>query len=202
MNDLTAMTVEEFLDALALRSPSPGGGAVAAAAGALAAAMGRMVLAYSIREPVPLALVAAAERLRHADELLRALVSQDAAAYDQMVTSTKAAKKDASLQTVAQQAVLAAMAVPLQMAALAADVLTTLDAVKADTNKYLVSDLGVAAVVGVAAAEAAGYNVKVNAPQLIDAATRERALRDVEQACRHAREAGDRIRNYVDGQLA
>jgi len=202
MNELTAMSVEAFLDALAARTPSPGGGAVAAAAGALSAAMGRMVLAYSIREPATPSLVTAAERLRHTDVLLRALVSQDATAYDQMVAATKAARKDTTLQADAQRAVLAAMAVPLQMAALAADVLKTLDEVKAVTNKYLVSDLGVAAAVGVAAAEAAAYNVKVNAPQLLDAGARERTLRDVEQICRHARDAGERIKQFVDSQMS
>ncbi|MGI0068150.1 MAG: cyclodeaminase/cyclohydrolase family protein, partial [Thermoplasmata archaeon] len=36
-----------FLDRIAARTPTPGGGSAAAAAGALAAALGEMVLAYS-----------------------------------------------------------------------------------------------------------------------------------------------------------
>ncbi len=202
MDDLSRKPLEEFLDALAAKSPSPGGGAVAAAIGALAAAMGRMVLAYSIREPAAPSLVAAADRLRHADELLRALISADAAAYDRMVSATKAAKKDPALQNAAQQAVLAAIAVPLQMAALAADALHTLDEVKADTNRYLVSDLGVAAVTALAAADAAAYNVKINTPQLLDAAARTRALHDVAETCRHAKSACESIKRYVDEKMA
>lgn len=202
MDDLSRKPLEEFLDALAAKSPSPGGGAVAAAVGALATAMGRMVLAYSIREPVAPALIAAANRLRNADDLLRALISADAAAYDRMVSATKAAKKDPTLQNAAQQTVLAAIAVPLQMAALAADVLHTLNEIKSNTNRYLVSDLGVAAVTALAAADAAAYNVKINAPQLLDTAARTRALHDVAETCRHARISCESIKSYVDEKMA
>lgn len=201
MTDLTKISVDDFLNALAARSPAPGGGAVAAAVGALSAAMGRMVIAYSIRERAAPPLVAAAGRLRHADELLRALITEDTEAYDRMVSATKAARKDPSLQADAQQAILEAIAVPMQMAALAADALQTLDEVKAETNRYLVSDLGVAAVTGVAAAEAAAYNVKINAPQLQDSAARSRALEDVEQACVHARATAERIKRFVNERL-
>ncbi len=47
MDDLTKLTVESFLDEVADRTPTPGGGAVSALAGALACAMARMVAAYS-----------------------------------------------------------------------------------------------------------------------------------------------------------
>ena len=41
-------SLNDFLTALAAKQPAPGGGSVAALAGALAAAMGEMVLNYSI----------------------------------------------------------------------------------------------------------------------------------------------------------
>ena len=41
-------TIDGFLTALAAKQPAPGGGSVAALAGALAAAMGEMVLNYSV----------------------------------------------------------------------------------------------------------------------------------------------------------
>lgn len=199
--DLTEKSVNAFLDELAARTPSPGGGAAAAAIGALAAAMGRMVLAYSLRETPPATLVAATGRLRQADELLRALITQDAEAYDRMSSVTRAARKDASLQEAAQRAVLEAMAVPLQMAALAAETLNTLDEVKRETNRFLVSDLGVAAVASFAAAEAAAYNVKINAGQLRDEQARRRVLADVDRAVERARGCCASIRNYVSDQM-
>ena len=41
-------TLADFLDATAARQPTPGGGAVTALAGVLAAAIGEMVLNYSV----------------------------------------------------------------------------------------------------------------------------------------------------------
>ena len=41
-------TIGAFLNAAAARQPAPGGGSVTALAGALAAAMGEMVLNYSV----------------------------------------------------------------------------------------------------------------------------------------------------------
>ena len=47
-----AWQLDEFLNAVAAREPTPGGGAVAATAGALGAALARMVAAYSISPKV------------------------------------------------------------------------------------------------------------------------------------------------------
>src|ERR1700691_538541 len=41
-------SIEKFLEAASAKQPTPGGGSVAALAGALAAAMGEMVLNYSV----------------------------------------------------------------------------------------------------------------------------------------------------------
>ena len=47
MHDQTT-SIENFLEAAAAKQPTPGGGSVAALAGALAAAMGEMVLNYTL----------------------------------------------------------------------------------------------------------------------------------------------------------
>ncbi len=172
MDELTQRAFEDFLNLVAERAPTPGGGSVAAAAGALACALGRMVVAYSgpkSADPAPSHPgVAAATRLARADEIFRALVTQDAVAYTAMTTAKKNTGDRAAFQT----AVLGALAVPLETAALAGDVLTTLDDFKTATNRYLLSDLGVAAVLAHSAAESARYLVHVNLPELDDPARR------------------------------
>lgn len=201
MQDLAAAAVNDFLDDIAARRPTPGGGAVAATAGALACAMARMVSAYSGRPDSPAAERPAWERtavgLRRADELLRALITEDAKAYGQLTAAAKAARADASTEPVHQQAVLGAIAAPLQVAALAAEALVLMDQLKESANRYLLSDLGVAAVLAAAAAQAAGYSVQVNLPSLKDRRQAERLMKDLIDILHHTAERRQKIEAYV-----
>ena len=45
---LEGLSINDFLDAVGAKTPTPGGGAVAAVVSAIGAALGRMVLNYSI----------------------------------------------------------------------------------------------------------------------------------------------------------
>ncbi|MDR3077424.1 MAG: cyclodeaminase/cyclohydrolase family protein, partial [Planctomycetota bacterium] len=51
MNDLTALTLREFLDQAASDAPAPGGGGVAALAGALGTAMAAMAANFTVGKP-------------------------------------------------------------------------------------------------------------------------------------------------------
>lgn len=172
MNEFTNLKVDDFLDCIADRTPTPGGGAVAAASGALACAMGRMVAAYSIgkkTEPTKRARVESAlDRLARADRAMRRLIVEDAAAYTRLTEAAKAVTESESAKPEHQAALATAILVPLEMMALATETLAVLDAFKEDASRYLLSDLGVAALLAEATAHAARYSVLVN-------------LRDLEQ---------------------
>lgn len=176
MEELTALSVERFLDETAARQPTPGGGAVTALTGALGCALTRMVAAYSVGKNTEASkrqtIEAMSERFARADNLMRALVTEDARAYLAMTDAARALKEtDTSSEAKDryQEAVLAAVAVPMEIAAVASDVLTTMDEFKSSAGKYLISDLGVAAVLAQGAARAARYMVLVNLGQLDDA---------------------------------
>src|SRR3712207_1323764 len=86
-------TIEQFLAAAAAEQPAPGGGSVTALAGALAAAMGEMVLNYSIGKKT-LAEHDVSNRkvlaeLTRARELLLALMAEDQAAYEALTLARK-----------------------------------------------------------------------------------------------------------------
>ncbi|UCF34798.1 MAG: cyclodeaminase/cyclohydrolase family protein [Phycisphaerales bacterium] len=166
MNEFTNLKVDDFLDRIAGRTPTPGGGAVAAASGALACAMGCMVAAYSIgkkTEPTKRARVESAlERLARADRAMRRLIAEDAAAYTRLTEAAKDVTESESAKPVHQAALATAILVPLEMMALASETLAVLDEFKEDASGYLLSDLGVAAVLAEATARAACYSVLVN----------------------------------------
>jgi len=211
MNEFTQWRVEAFLDRTAERTPTPGGGGVTALAGALACAMGRMVLAYSVgrkTEDAKRARVEAAlGKLRRADELLRASITADARAYEKMTDLSRAAREDESQKAPYTQAILAAVAVPMEMAALASGALDALDAIKADTSRYLVSDLGVAAVLADATARAARYSVLINVQELKrtgppGGVSLERIATEIEGIVAHCDERRATIEAYVQAVMA
>ena len=198
VDDLTRLSLETFLDQTAERSPTPGGGGVTGAVGALGCALARMVAGYSVNKKTDPAVAeqvtTAADRLRRADELLRALITQDAVVYDAMTAAGKAARADASRRAAYQEAVLAALAVPMEMAALGAQSLATMDEFKSLANQFLLSDLGIAAVLADATTRAARYTVHINAGELDDGALRAKVLDDVDTMVAH----GERHRASVE----
>jgi formiminotetrahydrofolate cyclodeaminase len=166
MNEFTKLKLDDFFNRIADRTPTPGGGAVAAASGALACAMGRMVAAYSIgkkTEPTRRVRVESVlDRLARADRAMRRLIVEDAAAYTRLTEAAKAIRESESAKPEHQAALATAILVPLEMMGLAVETLAVLDEFKEDASRYLLSDLGVAAVLAEATAHAARYSVLVN----------------------------------------
>ena len=205
MNDFTQLNVEEFLNRLADRNPTPGGGSVTALSGSLACALARMVVAYSVSTKTDADARKRIEQVRsklhRADELLRALITEDAVRYTRMTEAAKAAKADPSSKPAHQEAVLAAIAVPMEVAALASNVLDILDDFSAHANQYLLSDLGVAAVLAEATACAARYTVRVNVRRLADAQARSKINSEIERIVQHCARKCEFIETYVRGRL-
>ena len=159
------LPLSRLLDAIAAKKPTPGGGAVAACAGALAAAMGEMVLAYSVGRR------ATAEH----DELHRAAAAELAAVrsnlLDLMVADQRAF---AALQAIPagsdkSAAVAACVDVPQRIATAGVEMLKAARRVAPTANPYLLSDLAVCCELAMATVRAALCSVRVNLPDLPDA---------------------------------
>src|SRR3954467_14467410 len=86
-------TIQQFLEATAARQPAPGGGAVTALAGALAAAIGEMVLNYSVGKKGLEArqddLRAVVAELTRARSVMLELMIEDQAAYGALTAARK-----------------------------------------------------------------------------------------------------------------
>jgi formiminotetrahydrofolate cyclodeaminase len=190
------MRFADFLSAVAAKSPAPGGGAVASASGALAAALAQMVVSYSIGRKDLLEqqeeLRLAAAKLERARELFLRLADEDAAAYSQLNTLQKLPPGDARRAAELPDAQRLAVQVPQSVAATAIELLRLFEQLARISNRYLRSDLGIAADLAEATVRAALWNVRINAEGLPPG-----AKADVERDIARAESEASQRREHV-----
>jgi len=190
------MRFADFLSAVAAKSPAPGGGAVASASGALASALAQMVVSYSIGKKDLLEqqeeLRLAATKLERARALFLQLADEDAAAYSQLNALQKLPLGDARRAAELPDAQRLAVQVPQSVAATAIDLLRLFEQLSLISNRYLRSDLGIAADLAEATVRAALWNVRINAEGLPPA-----AKSDVERDIARAESEASQRRDHV-----
>ena len=173
---VSQLSVDEFLEQLASKASTPGGGSAAGLMGAMGAALVSMVCnltvgkaQYVAVEADMLDLLGRAEALRQA---LAASIAEDVAAFDQVMAAyglPKATESEKAARTDAIQAALReAMAVPMQAARLTAQVIDLSSEAADKGNANVISDAGVAVVAALASLKSAALNVYVNAGALKD----------------------------------
>jgi len=171
------MPLGDLLTAVAAKTPTPGGGAVACAAGALAAALAGMVVSYSVGKkdlaPHKDTLLAAQHELTRARAMFLTLADEDAAAYGLLNELQRLPEADPRRVAEYAGAVRASVNVPLAAVAAAEELARRCSALVPMSNKFLSSDLVVAAILAAAAAESAACNVRINFPLLTEAAERD-----------------------------
>lgn len=159
-----------LLASLASKTPAPGGGAAAGLLGATAAALAGMVVAYSIGKKAHEAdrslLEDAAARLEAIRARFLELADEDAEAYAALNALQKRPSDDPVRIEREPEALRRAIGAPESARALAMDLLALTETLVGRTNRWLASDLAIAAVAGEGAAVAAGWNVRINAPGL------------------------------------
>lgn len=190
MGDLQTHTVADFLDRLGARSPAPGGGAASALVAAVGAALGQMVVNYSVgRKSLAeheSALQDALRRLGAMRKEALALAADDERAYASLNQLWKLPQDDARRAAEMPGAVQAALIPPRRGIELAIELLELLETLAPITNRNLRSDLAIGAILARAAADAGRWNVAVNAPMLDDDDERAVLLARVNGHCAHA----------------
>jgi formiminotetrahydrofolate cyclodeaminase len=150
-------TVERFLAALAAREPAPSGGAAAALACALAAALVEM--AASLTAPdAPLPLGAIRERAAAIRSTATRLADDDAAAYGRVLEALRASRDEERVT----EALSRAADPPLAVAEGAAETAELAAAVAHEGNPNLRGDALTGALLAEAAALAAARLVEIN----------------------------------------
>ncbi len=172
--------LDDWLDMLASAAPAPGGGAAAALAGALGAALVSMVAHFTIGRPKYVEVEEDAQTLLQTSEALRAeltaLVAADAQAYQAVAEAyllPKATETERMARAVAVQAALdTATEVPLRIAESARTTLALAARIAEIGNRTVLTDAGGAALLARAAQRAALLNVHANLAALRDAQRR------------------------------
>jgi len=189
------MKLSDFLEKIAAKTPTPGGGSVSAAVGAMGAALGVMTARYS----------ESTESEQPLDELKNeflTLVDADAEAYGQ-VNSAMSLPKDSDdtkrrRKEALQIALGEASEVPLKGMLLSIRGLKALAVLAPTCNKHLTSDLSAAATFLESALNGCGENVRVNAVSLTDKVRRARLEKERARLLDEGRELREQIRKGVE----
>jgi formiminotetrahydrofolate cyclodeaminase len=166
MTHILTMSVRDFLSTTASKSPTPGGGSVAALCGALAASLGAMAMQYTAGKKAFAAHDAEIREVltqfQNASEMFQELVAEDIAAYENLSVFLKLPPDQRQAQADYLAAVVAAVRTPQTIAGFALNILERCTTLLDKTNKFLISDLGVAGVYAHATVHAAELMVRVN----------------------------------------
>jgi formiminotetrahydrofolate cyclodeaminase len=179
--------VRGFLDQLAARTPTPGGGGAAAVTGAMAAGLVAMAARFSARQlPEAGDLADQADRLRY---MASQLADMDARAYTDVLATRGPERKEA---------LLGAAMIPLEIAAIGARVAQMAAQVAEAGNPNLRGDAVTGALLAAASARSAGGLVDINVrlggldPELSRRAAR--AVADAGDAAERATMSAERPR--------
>ena len=201
------LTVAEFVQRLASGEPVPGGGAAAAIAGSLGAALVTMVANLSLGRPkyaahAGLNARAGAEAEALADRFL-ALADEDATAYAgygaamklPRETDEEKAARAAAIREAAHGATMA----PLRTVEACLEVVRLAESLAGRSNANASSDLEVSSLMAVAACRSAAANVYINLPSLGDESMARELYERTEQLADEVERLADRTREVVRG---
>ena len=166
------MELKEFLDRLASKEPTPGGGGVAALAGALGIALGNMTGSltvgkkkYATVEEDIVELNKRAEGLR---KELYGLIERDAKAFIPVSEAYSIPKADPMRNEIMETALKGAAEVPLEIMRKCCEALEIVAEYAQKGSAIAISDAGCAAVMCKAALESAALNVYINTKAMED----------------------------------
>jgi formiminotetrahydrofolate cyclodeaminase len=198
---LDALSLTDFAARLAARTPTPGGGSLAAflvAGGAATVSMAYRFTAGEKHAAVEAVMARRAEELDRVRAAALALVQRDAEAYDRVTAAFGMPKgsdaEKAARAAAVQTALKGALEVPYETMELGARALELAAEGAGAVNPNLASDCGAGALAAAAGVEAARANVAINAASIKDAEY-VRARREAAEALRRrAHELAEAVR--------
>jgi len=185
---ITHTTLQEFLDALASRAPTPGGGSAAALIGAMGAGLISMVCNVTLGKKGLEAVAAEMQLVCSESEALRlrltAMIAADIAAFDGLMSAYRMPKSSdadkAQRGAAIQKSLIGATNTPLECARACAEVIKLSRRAAQHGYSGVISDAGVGVLAAHTALRSAALNVHINAPLLEDRAFAAQAGNELE----------------------
>lgn len=163
-------SIQTFLDELASKASTPGGGSAAAIIGAMGAALISMVANFTVGKKGYEDVDAEARNILGKSEELRnqltGMIKADVDVFNRVMASYGMPKDTDEQKTARSAEIQAALKeatdVPLACARAAAEVIKLSEPIAGKGNKNVISDAGVAVLAGQAALRSAALNVYIN----------------------------------------
>ena len=188
MTEIKDNSVQNYLDTLASKNATPGGGSAAALMGAQAAALVSMVCNLTIGKPKYAEVEAEMQALLEKSESLReeftSMIKADVDVFNRLMATyglPKETNEEKEARSAAIQVVLKdATDVPLACAKACAEVIKLSQIAAEKGSAAVISDAGVGVMSGYAALKSAALNVYINAASLKDKEFAEQKLAELE----------------------
>lgn len=209
MTEIKDKSVETFLDELASKQPTPGGGSAAAVMGAQGAALVSMVCNLTIGKPKYAAVEAELQALLLEAEALRetltGMIKADVDVFDKLMacyglpkaTDEEKVQRSAQIQLVLREAT----EVPLACAKACAKVMVLSRVAAEKGNLGVISDAGVAVMAAYAGLKSAALNVYINAASLKDREFAEAKLAELQAVMQNADTDAEDVYQVVKAKL-
>ena len=177
------VSIENYLDSLASRNSTPGGGAVAAITGAQLAALITMVARFTtVDAQNKQTIQSIIDRAESARSEFLSLGEQDVTAFKAVMVAYRMPKDAALKESTMQHALKAAATAPLLILELSQSLAKDIEDLAQFGNKNLITDIGMAALLVPATIESAKLNVMINLKEIKEIEFVNNALQKIESA--------------------
>ncbi|WP_333878517.1 methenyltetrahydrofolate cyclohydrolase [Methylobacter sp.] len=209
MNEIKDKSVQAFIDELASKAPTPGGGSAAAVMGAQAAALISMVCNLTIGKPkyaeVEFEMRSLLEKSEVLRETLMGMIKADVDVFDRLMATyglPKDSDEEKAVRTEAiQSALKEATIVPLKCANACLEAIALSRVAAEKGNVGVISDAGVAVMAAYGGLKSAALNVYINAGGLKDRVFADAKLAELESILNGADVAAEEVYQIVKAKL-
>jgi len=209
VTEIKDKSIELFLEELASKQATPGGGSAAAVMGAQSAALTSMVCNLTIGKPKYIEVEDEMQSLLKQSEALRVsltdMIKADVDVFDKLMacyglpkeSDEEKAERSNQIQAVLKEATI----VPLECAKSCAETIKLSRIAAEKGNLGVISDAGVAVMAGYSALKSAALNVYINAGSIKDRAFAEEKLQELAEIMKGSDVETEEIYQIVKNKL-
>ena len=206
-------TMAQYLNELGDKKSAPGGGSAISYVGAMGIGLVQMAMAFALDkkeyseldENLKISIEANLNRLGIIREKLEVNVDEDTKAFNQALEAFKLPKNTEEEKRVRADAIQEgykkALSVPLEVFELSFEALNLLDILAENSNKALISDMGLGSKLIYAALEGSIINVLINLSHIKDEEYKEEIIKNIDKKLQIGLEKDIENQEFVDKTL-